>query len=177
MFLTLATLTTTGRAAIASAIMRQTIHVAWGLGDPAWDGEAAVLPSLVDATALAREVGRRLPTSVDFVKPDENGDIIISKGLGSDGLVQKARYSHSDVPTPYLHFFVQYDFHEAAESIIREVGIFMDSTFIDGLPPGQRYFMPEEISNAGQLLAVQILKPPIHRSAATRQVFDYVFPL
>ena len=48
----LATLTKTGRAAIALALSSRPIHLAWGSGNTAWDEEDAELPSLVDATAL-----------------------------------------------------------------------------------------------------------------------------
>ena len=43
-----ATLTTMGRAALAAALAARPLHLAWGEGDPAWDGAAgASLPSLV----------------------------------------------------------------------------------------------------------------------------------
>ena len=52
--MSLATLTNTGRAAIASAIASRPLHLAWGTGDPAWDADDASLPSLVNATARSR---------------------------------------------------------------------------------------------------------------------------
>lgn len=67
--MSLATLTNTGRAAIASAIASRPLHLAWGTGDPAWDADDASLPSLVNATALTAEVGRRLATAVGYVEP------------------------------------------------------------------------------------------------------------
>ena len=69
----LATLTNSGRTAIARAISENTLHLAWGTGDPAWDAPDAVLPSLVEATALVNEVGRHALTRCGFVLPDEGG--------------------------------------------------------------------------------------------------------
>ena len=57
--MSLATLTKTGRAAIVKAIAARDIFLAWGTGEEAWDADDAVLPSLVDITAITGEVGRR----------------------------------------------------------------------------------------------------------------------
>ena len=46
--MSLATLTKTGRAAIALALSARPIHLAWGSGNPEWDAEEAELPSLVE---------------------------------------------------------------------------------------------------------------------------------
>lgn len=172
-----ATLTTTGRAAIAKAIASRPLHVAWGLGDEAWDVENAILPSLVNSSALVHEVGRRLPNIVGFVEPNEAGDIIVPKGTNPDGTVEVVRYQSVEAPTPYLYVHVGYDFEDASASVIREYGLFMDTEFVEGLPLGQRYFLPAHIANQGLLLAAQIFTPPINRSAAIRQFIDFVIPL
>lgn len=172
-----ATLTTTGRAAIAKALASRPLHVAWGLGDEAWDSEDAILPSLINANALVHEVGRRLPNLVTFVEPSDDGDIVVPKGINSDGTVEVARYQIVENPTPYLYIQTSYEFEDASESIIREFGVFMDTEFVDGLPPGQRYFLPAEIVHQGLLLATQIFTPGINRSPAIRQVIDFVLPL
>ena len=83
-----ATLTQTGRAAITLAIFSRPLHLAWGIGSAAWDAEGATLPSLVSATKLVAEVGRRTPTSIGFVTPDEPGDIVIPVSVGAEGAVQ-----------------------------------------------------------------------------------------
>lgn len=98
-----ATLTQTGRAAITLAIFSHPLHLAWGIGSAAWDAEGATLPSLVSATKLVAEVGRRTPTSIGFVTPDEPGDIVIPVSVGAEGAVQEARYRLvTDGPTPYV---------------------------------------------------------------------------
>lgn len=172
-----ATLTTSGRAAIVKAIASRPIHVAWGTGDTAWDAENVTLPSLVDSISLINEVGRRLPEIIGFVTPDDSGDIVIPKGLNADGTVETARYRQTLEPTPYLYVRTSYDFSDASENVIREIGVFMDTELIAGLPPGQRYFLPADIANTGLLLAAQIFTPPINRSPAIRQQIDFVLPL
>lgn len=171
-----ATLTKTGRAAMALAISLRPLSIAWGTGNPDWDEPDAELPSIINSTSLVNEVGRRLPTTVGFVEPDENGDIIMAKGRGIDDTVQEARYRRVEGPTPYLYVQAGYEFQDASNSIIREIGVFMDSVMIEGLPPGQRYFLPSEIAKPGLLLAAQIFKPGITRSPAIRQVIDFVLP-
>ena len=79
----LATLTKTGRAAIAAAIANEKLYLAWGSGNTSWDEEGATLPSLVNATALTAEVGRRIVSSVGFATPDDAGGIVIPVSQGA----------------------------------------------------------------------------------------------
>lgn len=180
----LATLTRTGRAAIAAALANETLYLAWGGGDPAWDAaadpqqEAAVaLPSLIDATGLVAEVGRRIVSSVGFVTPDVTGSIVIPVSQGADGEVQEARYNPSPTPTPYLHVLTNFDFADAANAVIREMGVFMGGSPQPDLPPGQRYFLPDEMADRGLLLAAQIILPSINRSPNVRQSVEFVLPI
>lgn len=174
----LATLTQTGRAAIALAMASRPLHLAWGSGDPAWDAEGASLPSLVTATGLVAEVGRRTPSSIGFVTPDEAGDIVIPVSVGAEGAVQESRYRLvTDGPTPYLYVRTAYDYGDASNVVVREIGLFMDTEFVEGLPPGKRYFAPADIRNPGLLLAAQIITPPINRSPSVRQTVEFVLPI
>jgi hypothetical protein len=173
----LATLTKVGRAALVKAVKERPLFLAWGSGDPAWDVEGAELPLLADATALVAEVGRRIPTLVGFATPDDTGDIVIPKGTTPEGEVVEARYALSEVPTPYLYVQTQFNFGDASDKIIRELAVFMDSVPKEGLPPGQKYFLPGEIDDPGLILAVQCFSPPINRSPSVRQVIDFVMPL
>ncbi len=175
----LATLTRTGRAAIALAISTRALHLAWGSGDEAWDSPGATLPSLVEARALAHELGRRTPNRVSFVLPDESGDIVIPISAGAEGAVQEARYRQvtDGTPTPFLYVQTHYSYGDASNSIIRELGVFMDTELVDDLPEGQLYFTPAEIKNPGLLLAAQIILPPINRSPSVRQSVEFVLPI
>jgi len=172
-----AVLTKIGRAALVKAVKERPLFLAWGSGDPAWDTEGAEFPPLVDASALVAEVGRRIPTLVSFATPNENGGIVIPKGRTPSGEVQEARYAVSESPTPYLYVQTAYSFSDAADAVIREIAVFMDSTVKPGLPPGQQYFLPSEIDDPGLILAVQIFTPAINRSPSVRQVIDFVMPL
>lgn len=175
--MSLATLTKTGRAAIAKALSARDIFLAWGTGEEAWDAEDAALPSLVNATAISGEVGRRKATSVGFVTPDEGGDIVIPTASATDGTVVNARYKTSEEPTPYLYIRVNFNFEDASTAIIREIGIFLDSVPADGLPEGQQYFTVDQISDPGLLLAAQIITPSIQRSPNVRQAVEFVLPI
>lgn len=175
----LATLTHVGRAALALAVAQCPLHLAWGIGDPAWNTPGANLPSLVDSTALVHEVGRRTPNRVGFVLPDESGDIIVPVYAGAEDPVQEARYRlvTDGTPTPFLYVQVQYNFSDASNAVISELGLFMNTELVDGLPEGQRYFTPGELKNPGLLLAVQIIVPGINRSPSMRQSNEFVMPV
>ena len=173
--MSLATLTKTGRAAIAKALAARPIHLAWGSGNPEWDAEDAVLPSLVTATALVAELGRRTPATIGFVEPDDAGDIVIPVSVGASGEIQEARYRQvADAPTPYLYVRVNYNFEDASNAVVREIGVFMDTVL---KPAGQRYFTPGELESPGLLVAAQIIKPAINRSPSVRQTIEFVLPI
>lgn len=175
----LATLTHSGRAAIAFAISQRPLHLAWGSGEAAWDSPDATLPSLLQATALVNEIGRRTPGTISFVWPDEAGEIVIPISVGAEGAVQEARYRMAPTgqPTPYLYVQTHFDYSDASNAVIREMGLFMDTGFVPGLPEGQRYFMPTDIASPGLLLAAQIILPCINRSPSVRQTVAFVLPI
>lgn len=174
----LATLTKSGRAAIAAAIAARPLHLAWGIGLEEWDAMTdEELPSLVERTELFNEIGRRVSSWTGFAEPDEKGGIVVPTGTLPDGSVEVARYRQCEEPTPYLFFRINYDFADASNAVIRELGIFMDTETLADLPPGQMYFLPAELQNTGRLLAAQILRPSILRSPAVRQTIEFVLPL
>ena len=134
------------------------------------------LPSS-DSTALVNELGRRTPSHIGFVEPDEAGGIVIPVATGSEGAVQEARYRLATEPTPYLYVQTAYAYSDASNAIIREMGLFMDTEFVEGLPEGQRYFVPDDLKNPGLLLAAQIILPRINRSPSVRQTVEFVLPI
>ncbi len=175
---TLATLTNSGRAAIAQAICERTIHIGWGTGEEGWDSLAdQQLPGLLERIALFNEVGRRLVSVKGYCLPDSQGEIVVPVGQMPDGSVDVARYAQSVKPTPYLYFRAGYDFGDGANATIRELGLFMDTEIKTGLPAGQLYFLPSQIQSAGRLLAMQILRPSILRSPSIRQTIEFVLPI
>lgn len=166
----MAILTKSGRAAIAQVIASHQIFLAWGSGDAAWD--AARVSESTDATALVSEVGRRLATSVQYVNPDVNGDIVVPVFNGG-GAAQA--FSVSATPTNNIYMRFNFDYTDAPTATIRELAVFLDSKPIDGLPAGQRYFTPAQISDPGKLLAIENLLEKVIRSASSRQAFEFVF--
>lgn len=153
-------LTKSGRVVIAESIKARAIHLAWGAGDGSW-----TTPPSEDSntTALLNEVGRRTATEVTFVVPDVAGDIILPTG----------RFSRTATPTNNLFVSTQFDFTDASSSVIREIAVFVGTTTDGALPPGQRYFIPSQVTSPGRMLHLENMVP-IYRSPAIRESFDVV---
>lgn len=171
----MAILTTTGRSAIAKAIAEQPIHFAWGTGDPAWDnnhvGEA------VTASGLVAEVGRRLATSVQFVVADSSGDVIVPVFNDANGSTVERRFTVVNHITNNLYMRFNFDFADASASDIREVAIFIGTQVAAGLPVGQKYFTPAQVTDPGTMLAVENLIESIKRTPNSRQSFEFVLTI
>lgn len=160
----MAILTTSGRIALAMSVINEPIHLAWGSGNPDWD-TTPVAESIAE-TALLNEVGRRAATSVRYCIPDVAGEIIVPNG----------RFAESATPTNHLFLRFNFDFADAPLASIREIGIFIGTTIVPGLPPGQLYFLPAQLLTPGTLLALERI-PKIARSAAVRQSFEFVLTI
>ena len=89
----------------------------------------------------------------------------------------RVRYKISEAPTPYLYVRTNFNFEDASNAVIREIGVFLDSVPADGLPEGQQYFTVDQISDPGLLLAAQIITPSIQRSPNVRQTVEFVLPI
>ncbi|MGL4459102.1 MAG: hypothetical protein ACRCUB_12070, partial [Plesiomonas shigelloides] len=87
----MAILTDSGRAAVATAILAQPIHLGWGEGNVSWD--SVPVPETPGTTVLVSEVGRRKVTQALYCKPDPAGELIVTEG----------RFSVSQTPTKYLY--------------------------------------------------------------------------
>lgn len=158
----MAILTQSGRAALAAAIKAQTLHLAIGSGDPAWDTTSRP-PEPVNATALLAEIGRRTVDEVHFVTPNSQGEIVVPTG----------RFNISATPTNHLFIRCRFDFEDAATSVVREQGLFVGTQVAAGLPAGLRYFTPAQIADPGILLVLQY-SVPIVRQSSTRETFEFV---
>jgi hypothetical protein len=157
----MAILTQSGRAALAQAVKNQTMHVAWGTGDEAWDSEP--IPEDTTQTALVNEVGRRVVSEVFFCEPDDQGELEAANG----------RFTLSETPTRNLFVKVQYDFSDASGYTIRELGLFINGETDDELPPGQEYFLPNQVISPGILLLLEH-EPAMIRTPAVRESFAFV---
>ncbi|WP_174515641.1 hypothetical protein [Wolbachia endosymbiont of Cardiocondyla obscurior] len=110
---------------------------------------------LITSTTLLKEVGRRVG--------DEDGELLTPTG----------RFKPSTVPTNNLYLKFTFDFTDAANQVIRELGVMVGTKVKKELPPGQRYFEPQDIEDPGILLVLEHTVPLI-RTAATRETFAFV---
>lgn len=160
----MAILTTSGRAALAAAITAQSLHLAWGAGDPAWD--EAPVPEDIGTTALLNELGRRRVTQTLYCLPSADGELIVPSG----------RFTVSDVPTKYLYMRFRFDYEDAAGASIRELAIFSGTQLVAEVPPGKDYVVPADIAEPGFMLAVEHI-PKHDRSGSVREQFEFVIQL
>jgi hypothetical protein len=154
-------LTRSGRVVIAEAIQLRPVHFAWGTGDNAWTTSPPAED--IDATALMNEIGRRTADEVAYVVPDEDGLIVLPSGS----------FTLSPTPTRHLYCRVRFGFTDAPTSVIRELAIFVGTETDSGLPPGQRYFLPAEITDPGRILHLEHFQP-IYRSTVNEESFEVV---
>ncbi len=149
-----------GRIATAKAIKVQPLHIAWGPGDGTW---VSPPPEDNEATELTNEIGRRTAVA-RFVTPDPDGQLEAPGG---------ATYSYTETPTNILSVSAQFRFTDAPAAVIRQVGVFIGSEIIAGLPAGQQYFAPAEIESKGDLLQIQN-RQPLQRSADMRTKINII---
>lgn len=157
----MAILTNSGRVAMAKSVKAQPIHLAWGSGSAAWD--TTPVPESITSSALLAEIGRRSATYVQYCEPDEAGAIIVPTG----------RFTETATPTKHLYMRFAFDFTDAPTSTIRELAVFVGTQVVAGLPPGQMYFIPAEVTDPGVLLVIEHIQK-FERSASVRQTFEFV---
>ena len=158
----MAILTQSGRVAMARSVKAQEIFLAWGTGSDEW-GLTPPTEGLITSTALVNEVGRRICESVEFCVADDQGAIITPTG----------RFTASLTPTNLLHFEVLFDFTDGVGYNIREFGLFTNTIVDSSLPEGQKYFTPDQLTDAGSLLCIERCAP-IYRQAMTREIENFV---
>lgn len=123
-------------------------------------------PESIGQTVLLREVGRRVVDEVHFVAADPEGEIVVPTG----------RYRISVDPTNHLFIRVRFDFEDAATSVVREQGLFVGCATdpeLLSVAPGQKFFIPAQITDPGILLVLQN-SVPIVRQPSTRETFEFV---
>ncbi|MFP3024587.1 MAG: hypothetical protein ACEY3K_17590, partial [Wolbachia sp.] len=102
-------------------------------------------PELITSATLIKEVGRRVVDEVLFCSGDENGELVTPSG----------RFKPSNVPINNLYLKFTFDFTDAANQVIRELGVMVGTKIKEGLPEGQRYFEPKDVENPGILLVLE----------------------
>lgn len=157
----MAILTTRGRAAIATAVKLQALHLAWGRGESSWD--ISTPQEDINATSLTSEFGRRKASQVEYCLPDAGGDIFVPSGT----------FAISVDPTKYLYMRFSFDFMDSPNEIIREAAVFMGTIAKAGVPPSQDYLLPDEVESPGNILSIEHISR-IDRSPTIRQQFEFV---
>ena len=157
----MAILTDSGRVAVATAIKAQAVHLAWGSGSVEWD--VSQPPEGLTTTVLLDEVGRRRATQALFCVPSETGEIVVSDG----------RFTISTEPTKFLYLRFAFDFLDAPDENIRELGIFVGTVLNDAVPENTDYVTPEDVEYPGQLLVLEYIQKLV-RSSQIRQQFEFV---
>lgn len=160
-------LVTSGHVAIATAVKEATLHLAWGVGNVAWDGQdPSTYAPTVGETALVDELGRRSAANKAYVLPDPGGEIFTPSG----------NFTASLTPTRYVYVRFDFDYADEVAASIREVGLFIGTVIDSGVPGGTTYFVPADLDSPGSLMVLERF-PKIVRSASTRQSFEYVLTL
>jgi hypothetical protein len=154
-------LSVTGRVALAELIYMNPVHLAWGIGDGVWT--STVPAETGSESGLISEIGRRTVTQIEYVVPDVAGAIVLPTGS----------FSVSVTPTRYLYFRTDFDFSDAVGAAVREVGLFIRTVTIAGLPEGQKYFTPAQVADPGRLVYLKNYSP-IYRLPDTRERFEFV---
>lgn len=122
-------------------------------------------PSLA-AGGLMAEVGRRKVLNKQFVTPDPNGAILVRTG----------RFTIVPQATPHLFCSVTFEPNEAPDKNIREIGLFQDTVTQTGLPAGQMYFTPAQVTTPGLLLVLDNIVT-VERSPVAYETFNFVITI
>lgn len=125
-------------------------------------------PASVGATSLLAEVGRRRVVNKMFVVPDNEGEIVAESGQFSP--------SPENAPTNHVYLEVAFLPSEASDQSIREVGVFSQVVTQVGLPGGQLYFTPSQVTQSGDMWTSKNL-PTIVRNGTSRETFHFVITL
>lgn len=158
----MAIITISGRAGMARSIRSNQLFIAWGTGLEEWTTNERVAEETTQTT-LFREVGRRLVDETYFVVGDAQGDLVTPSG----------RWSISQNPTHQLYVSTRFDYADGNGYTIREYGLFLNTVVDSNLPIGQRYFLPTDIEDPGELLMLENCVPLI-RTGDTRHTCSFV---
>ncbi|HGX3708900.1 TPA: hypothetical protein ACNEJR_003661 [Escherichia coli] len=160
----MAILVESGRAAVATAIMNQPIHLAWGEGDPSWD--VSKPSEATSTTGLLKELGRLKAVDAYCVVPNNTGggSIVVSGG--------KFDKSPNNAATKYLYLRFQFDFMDAQFASIRELGVYVGTNVTAA---NKDVYLPNGAGNysGGELLVLEYLDKLV-RSSQIRQQFEFV---
>ena len=125
-------------------------------------------PASVASHDLLNEVGRKLIVNKQFAVPNSEGDIEVETGTFS--------LSPGNAPTPHLFIEVAFLPSEAPDASIRELGVFLGTVPVTGLPGGQQYFSAAQVATKGTLVTLHNIET-IVRNNTSRETFRLVITL
>lgn len=137
--------------------------------DDALDVEFYVKPASPDVTqvTLQNPVGYKKVLVKSFVVPDPDGTILDSVGQ---------KFSVSLTPTPHLYLSVTFAPNEAPTAFIRELAVFLNAVTDSGLPSGQLYFTPVQVTDVGTMFSLTNRRT-IQRTNTSEETFNFVITL
>ncbi|MBQ4844946.1 hypothetical protein J8L98_22510 [Pseudoalteromonas sp. MMG013] len=157
----MAILTRVGRIELAKAVKAQSIYLAWGAGEPQWDTTPVTEQST--STQLTQVLGYRKARRVLYCEPDVNGEIQVPEG----------GFTASSQATPHIYCEFNYDFTDALDKTIRELGLMVGTQPSSGEPAGKFYHAPSDIVDPGVLMLVEH-RPAMYRDQGVRETFEFV---
>ena len=158
----MAIVTIKGRAGMAKSVKNSQLHIAWGTGNPEWTTSDKFTED-PERTELFREIGRRVVDDIQYVVSDDEGLIVTNTG----------RWTLVDYPTNNLLITAEFDQPDGNGYTIREFGLFLNTVVKEELPIGQRYFLPTDLEDPGELLMLENCVPLI-RTGNTRHSCSFV---
>ncbi len=142
-----AVLVNDGRILLAQALIDRPAYFGIGAGSADW-GTSEPPTAGLEQINMVTPIGYKLAHVVQFVRPDEAGDIVLTSG----------RYALSEQPTNHLNYRLRLEYGEVMQDV-REIHVYVDTQLVSGLPVGQRYFAPEDVAKTGRLLLAERRKP------------------
>ncbi len=158
------------RIAFARFLMEQTLFIAVGSGNPAWDSlpdptpeeEPLRLAELAQESALENCIGVTRVRARSFMKADPNGDIILSDG---------SAWSVSISDTSTLRLEGRLDIADATGETVRETGVYLGTQISEAVPSGQMFIPLADVTSLGTLIQLHRF-PPIVRDGTISQALN-----
>lgn len=140
-----------------------SVFLGLGAGQVGWgDNPPNTVPG---ATAMVAPLCYRKILVCEYAELDNvNGDIVMPNG---------DKYKITLTPTDTLYFRGVVELDEGAAFTYREMAVFFETTTQAGLPGGQLFFTPAQVTNPGTMVLIQN-RTPVLRNAETRETFHAI---
>jgi hypothetical protein len=164
----MAKLTEQGRIRLAAEVHKLPIYMAWGEGDPKWEGQDLNGTVDVKATELVKPVGILKATETSFVTPTNKGEKV---EIDVDSGTFKRSPENGETLTKHLYLKFQFDFDHAEGKVIREMGVYVGKALDEvklyaDLPHAK-------LDKLGDLMLLEHRRP-IYRDEGVRETFEFV---